>query len=141
MLPFENILECIELRGDYLLKVLEQSVSVSYDDDKFSAVNMLQVSGIKVKYDITKPLGERVVSLLVLCNDCMIPSYQPLNPLKYYRVITNGYTVTGSTGFLQFSEHGRNKLAGPLDNVAFEDYIRQRSPVTQGSDGRIEIFT
>ncbi|KXJ74404.1 hypothetical protein RP20_CCG013766 [Aedes albopictus] len=140
VLPYENYLECVELRGDYLLEVLEQSVAAAFDGDRFFAADMLQVSGLRVKYDINKPIGERVVSLEVLCSDCMTPSFRPLNPFKYYRVITNAYTVAGGKGFLQFSQRGRNKVAGPLDNVALEDYLRQRSPVTQGVDGRIEIL-
>ncbi|XP_062541986.1 apyrase [Armigeres subalbatus] len=141
VLPFENNLVCIELRGDYLLGVLEYSVEKSYDDDKFNGANMVQISGLKVVYNVTNPIGERVLSVDVLCYDCMVPSYSPLNPFKYYRVITNSFLVGGGDGFTILTERGRNKRVGPIDNVAFESYLKQRSPVMQGVDGRIKVYT
>lgn len=141
VIPFENALACVELRGDYLLGVLEYSVEKSWDEDKFNGANMLQVSGLRVAYNVTKPIGERVQSVEVRCYDCMVPSYSPLKPLKYYRVITNSFLVGGGDGFHIFSQHGRNKRFGPIDNVAFEDYIKKRSPVIQGIDGRIKLYT
>ncbi|KXJ74403.1 hypothetical protein RP20_CCG013765 [Aedes albopictus] len=141
VLPFENNLVCVELRGDYLLAVLEYSVEKSWDEDKFNGANMLQVSGLKVEYNVTKPIGERVLSADVRCYDCMVPSYSPLNPFKYYRVITNSFIVGGGDGFHIFTQHGRNKRFGTIDNVAFENYLKQRSPVIQGVEGRIKVYT
>lgn len=141
MLPFENNLVCVELRGDYLLGVLEYAVEKSWDEDKFNGANMLQVSGLKVEFNVSKPIGERVLSVEARCHDCMVPSYSPLNPFKYYRVITNSFIVGGGDGFHIFPQHGRNKRFGPIDNVAFENYLKQRSPVIQGIDGRIKVYT
>lgn len=141
VLPFENNLVCVELRGDYLLGVLEYAVEKSWDEDKFNGANMLQVSGLKVEFNVSKPIGERVLSVEARCHDCMVPSYSPLNPFKYYRVITNSFIVGGGDGFHIFPQHGRNKRFGPIDNVAFENYLKQRSPVIQGIDGRIKVYT
>ncbi|XP_062541985.1 apyrase-like [Armigeres subalbatus] len=141
VLPYENNLISIELRGDYLLDILEESVAQSWDGESFVGTNLMQVSGLRVKYNVSNPVGERVVSLEVSSNDFELPLFGPLDPLKYYRVITNYYTSRGGNGFLQFSDRARSKLLGPLDNVAFEDYVRQHSPVTQETDGRIEIYS
>ncbi|XP_062541988.1 apyrase-like [Armigeres subalbatus] len=141
VLQNENNLISIELRGDYLLDILEQSVAQTSDEETFVGPSMMQVSGLRVKYNVTNPVGERVVSLEVRCNDCRVPRFGPLDPLKYYRVITNYFTSRGGNGFYQFSDRARSKLIGPLDNVAFEDYVRQNSPVTQETDGRIEIYS
>lgn len=141
VIPFENLLVCVKLRGDYLLGVLEYSVEKSWDEDKFNGANMLQLAGLRVEYNVTKPVGERVQAVEVRCYDCMVPSYSPLQPLKYYRVITNSFIVGGGDGFHLFPQHGRNKRFGPVDNVAFEDYLKQRSPVIQGIDGRIKLYT
>ncbi|XP_021697241.1 apyrase-like [Aedes aegypti] len=141
VLPFENNLVCVELRGDYMLGVLEYAVEKSWDEDKFNGANMLQVSGLKVEFNVSKPIGERVLSVEARCHDCMVPSYSPLNPFKYYRVITNSFIVGGGDGFHIFPQHGRNKRFGPIDNVAFENYLKQRSPVIQGIDGRIKVYT
>lgn len=44
-IPFENTLDTMELRGDYLLQALEYSVTKSWDEDRFNPANMLVFSG------------------------------------------------------------------------------------------------
>lgn len=141
VIPFENSLVCVELRGDHLLGVMEYAVEKSWDEDRFNGANMLQVSGLRVEYNVTKPIGERVLALEVLCADCMVPRYEQLQPLKYYRVVTNSFIAGGGDGFSIFPQHGRNKRIGPVDIQAFEDYAKIRSPIVQGIDGRIKVHT
>lgn len=141
VIPFENLLVCVELRGDHLLGVLEYAVEKSWDSDKFNGANMLQVSGLRVVYNVTNPIGGRVEAVEVLCYDCMVPKYEPLKPLKYYRVVTNSFIAGGGDGFKIFPEHARNKINGPVDIEALEKYTKERSPIVQGIDGRIKVYT
>ncbi|XP_055533444.1 apyrase-like [Wyeomyia smithii] len=141
VLPFENFLTAVELRGDRLLGVLEYAVEKTNDGEEFSAINMLQVSGLRVVYNVTNPVGQRVLSVEVLCSECMIPKYEPLDALKYYQVVTNSFIAGGGDGFTIFPEFGRTKLTGPVDISAFEEYTKQRSPIVQGVDGRIKVYT
>lgn len=141
VLPFENLLTAVELRGDRLLGVLEYAVEKSWDEDRFNGANMLQVSGLRVEYNVTNPIGQRVLSVEVLCSECMVPKYEPLNALKYYRVVTNSFIAGGGDGFSIFPQFGRNKQNGPIDVNALETYAKQRSPVMQGIDGRIKLYT
>lgn len=120
---------------------MEYAVEKSWDEDRFNGANMLQVSGLRVEYNVTKPIGERVLALEVLCADCMVPRYEQLQPLKYYRVVTNSFIAGGGDGFSIFPQHGRNKRIGPVDIQAFEDYAKIRSPIVQGIDGRIKVHT
>lgn len=55
--------------------------------------------GIKVKYDLSKPANERVVSLSMLCTECRVPKYEPLDPEKTYTVVMPSYLVDGGDGF------------------------------------------
>ncbi|XP_053687437.1 apyrase-like [Sabethes cyaneus] len=141
VLPFENLLTVVELRGDRLLGVLEYAVEKSWDEDRFSGANMLQISGLQVEFNVTNPIGHRVLSVEVLCSACAVPKYEPLEALKYYRVVTNSFIAGGGDGFSIFPEFGRNKLNGPIDVEALEKYVKERSPVMQGVDGRIIVHT
>lgn len=66
------------------------------------------LTGIKVKYDISKPPNQRVVSLSLLCTDCRVPKYEPLVPEKIYTVVMPSYIVDGGDGF-DMIKNGRLK--------------------------------
>uniref|UniRef100_A0A9I3EHZ0 Apyrase n=1 Tax=Anopheles dirus TaxID=7168 RepID=A0A9I3EHZ0_9DIPT len=141
VLPFENALVCYDMRGDHLIELMEYSVEKSWDEDRFNGANMLQVSGLRVLYNVTNPVGERVLALDVLCHDCEMPKYEPVQPFRKYRVITNSFLADGGDGFTVFGRYGQRKVTGPVDIEAFENYVRDRSPVFQGLDGRITVLT
>uniref|UniRef100_A0AAG5D3W3 Apyrase n=1 Tax=Anopheles atroparvus TaxID=41427 RepID=A0AAG5D3W3_ANOAO len=141
VLPFENALVCFDMRGDHLIELLEYSVEKSWDEDRFNGANMLQVSGLRVLFNVTNPVGERVLELDVLCHDCAVPRYEPVQPFRKYRVITNSFLAGGGDGFTMFERYGQKKVLGPVDIEAFENYVRDRSPVFQGLDGRIQVHT
>ncbi len=68
-----------DIRGSELVKGLEIGLSmIGIDNDFF-----LQVSGMKFKYDIQKPAGERVILSSVRINN------SPLHPNKKYSVTVN----------------------------------------------------
>lgn len=52
-----------------------------------------------MKYDLSKPPKQRVVSLSLLCTDCRVPKYEPLDPEKIYTVVMPSYIVDGGDGF------------------------------------------
>lgn len=52
-----------------------------------------------MKYDLSKPPYQRVVSLFVLCTHCRVPQYEPLDPEKIYAVVMPSYMVDGGDGF------------------------------------------
>ena len=50
-----------------------------------------------VTYDLSRPPFDRVVDALVRCADCDVPTYEPLDAGKIYRVALPStlYTLTG----------------------------------------------
>lgn len=103
-------MDSFDIRGKYLLEALEYSVEKSYDEGQFSAANMLQVSGLRVTFNITKPVGERVVEVLVRCQKCEIPEYEPLELDKSYRVVTGSFLSGGGDGFTMFRDYKENTM-------------------------------
>ncbi|XP_037916090.1 apyrase-like [Hermetia illucens] len=139
-IPFGNTVDSFDIRGKYLLEALEYSVEKSYDEGQFSAANMLQVSGLRVTFNITKPVGERVVEVLVRCQKCEIPEYEPLELNKSYRVVTGSFLSGGGDGFTMFRDYKENTIIGEVDIDVFEEYVQKHSPITAAADERIIIL-
>ncbi|KAI8513902.1 5'-nucleotidase [Branchiostoma belcheri] len=78
-LPFGNTFDIVELRGEHLYEAFEHSGS------RWSSGEFLQVSGILVKYDLTKPRGSRVVSLEARCTRCDVPEFTPVRTDAVYK--------------------------------------------------------
>lgn len=107
--PFENTVDTVELRGDHLVEVLEYAATKSWDADRFNGAHVVQVSGMRLVWDVRKPAGERVHSLEVLCRRCEVPQYVPLNRTEVYNVVVGSYLATGGDGFDLVRQYGRNR--------------------------------
>ncbi|KAH8264732.1 hypothetical protein KR044_004753, partial [Drosophila immigrans] len=108
MSPFTNLLIAFDLPGSKIVDALEYAVSkIDLDNGVTSSYIMLQVAGLKISYDYTKPINSRVISVLVRCADCPVPLYEPLVPTKIYRLVTPSFLQGGGDGFTMFTE-GKN---------------------------------
>nr|CAD7201880.1 unnamed protein product [Timema douglasi] len=182
--PFQNTVDTLELEGHVLLQVIELSAarpfsSRSYlisdpeeltrDARVFSGYGFLQYSGIHVTYNISLPAGSRVQELSILCDECDIPEYQPLNLTKWYRIAMASFLAEGGDDFGIIPQNRRNHnmgkdqwrdvtcrsgdcsnrsssqntfsvLSGRVDLDIFSEYIKKNSPIIHGVDGRIKMI-
>lgn len=100
VLPFENQLLAVNVTGKMVKEVLEHSVEqyvVQGPRGEF-----LQVSGLKVVFNITKSPGQRVESVKVLCSTCEVPFYEPLDLNREYGVLLSSFIKDGGDGFIMF---------------------------------------
>lgn len=99
-----------DLEGKYLKAALEKSVSRI---DLLNHVNttntFLQVSGLKVIYNLWNPINKRVLKVRVRCTECNVPIYEDLDENKVYRILTIKYVANGGYGFSMFKEYGKNR--------------------------------
>lgn len=65
-------------------------------------------AGLRVVYNVTKPVNSRVVSVEVLSTDAVKPIYKPLNETENYRIIVASFLVNGGDGFKMIPEHMQN---------------------------------
>ncbi|XP_063227371.1 apyrase-like isoform X2 [Bacillus rossius redtenbacheri] len=140
--PFLNTVDTVELQGRHLLLMLEHSVSrqLNYTGlPGYTGSGFLQVSGLQVELDVSRPLGSRVVSVRVLCDACRVPEYLPLQMDKWYRLALSSFLYEGGDGFTMFLQHGRNHSMGRVDIDVYLQYLAKHSPITQGVDGRIVL--
>ena len=60
--------------------------------------------GLRVRYDLSQPVGSRVDSVLVRCLECLIPTYSTLNYNQIYTVLTSAFLLGGGDGYTMFTE-------------------------------------
>jgi 5'-nucleotidase len=134
--PFENTADKMEIQGKYIREALEFSARNP------SSLSILQTSGIKVVFNITKPRNERIESLKVLCRLCDVPRYDDIEDETWYRVVLNNFLLNNGDNFSMFRENGRNHKTGPVDIDALTNYVEKNSPITMlPPRGRVEIIT
>lgn len=56
----------------------------------------------------TNPVDNRIESIDVLCNDCEIAKYEPIDFNRTYRVVTIGYLADGGDGFSVIAKNKKN---------------------------------
>lgn len=100
VLPFNNELVVINVPGTVLKTVLELMVQ-DYVANGYRRY-FLQMSGIHVVYNLKNQPGNRVDSVEVLCANCTIPSYEPLDEHKMYGIILDSFIQEGGDNFTIF---------------------------------------
>lgn len=133
--PYRNMVDAVELKGKDLLQLFELSAS------KFGTGGFLQVSGVQITYDMSKPSGHRVASIEVRCASCLVPIYKPLDEDAVYKVVLPSYLAQGGGGFTIIKQKRLSHTQG--DTVEFEalrDYFASKSPITTGEENRISFI-
>jgi hypothetical protein len=96
---------------------------------------------LRVKYNLRKAPGERVVSVETRCAHSRIPHYHHLDVNEEYGLILNQYIADGGDGFRVFVKHGKNKtVLEAQEGDILADFFRKKSPVWTGIEGRIEFL-
>ncbi|KAJ0174737.1 hypothetical protein K1T71_009845 [Dendrolimus kikuchii] len=87
VMPFDGTLVTKTMNGSVLLSMLEHSVA------KYSTLDppgrFLQYSGIRVVYNLKKPVGKRVVKATARCWACNIPKYSKIEHKDIYKSLGN----------------------------------------------------
>jgi 5'-nucleotidase len=129
MSPFGNVVMTLELTGGVLREVLEQALP----QREREAGGFLQVSGLRLTFDPTRPVGQRIVTLEV--------GSGPLDPDRRYTAAVVDYIATGKDGLTAFTK-GR-VLVDPRSAPLLAD-ILLHAVTTPGSiapqlDGRLRV--
>lgn len=91
----------MEIEGKHIKSALEYGV-------RFSSPSIMQISGMKVVYNMTAPINSKIVTLDVLCRVCDVPRYSSIHDEEWYRIIMPSFLGNGGDGFLMFREKRRN---------------------------------
>ncbi len=104
---YENTLVTLELTGQQLKDALEHSARYFKEyqpgkslndlvDNRIPGYNFDVAQGVTYDIDLTKPFGQRIVSLKF--------KGQPLSMKQKLRVVTNNYRVNGGGGFTMYKD-------------------------------------
>jgi 2',3'-cyclic-nucleotide 2'-phosphodiesterase (5'-nucleotidase family) len=118
--PFLNDLVTLELAGRALKEVLEQGFSLE--------AGMVQVSGLRARYDPSRPVGARLVDVEV--------NGAPVRDEQTYRVATNSFLAEGGDGYAGFTR-GRVLERGPVLSEVIAEHVRAARVVTAPAPGRL----
>ncbi|XP_046574520.1 5'-nucleotidase-like isoform X2 [Haliotis rubra] len=94
--------------------------------------------GMTIVYDMTMPVGQRVIEVKVRCTNCSVPHYVDLNDSEIYKIIMPSFIANGGHGYDVINNNKiRHHLIGDVDSDIFLEYAKAFSPITAGLEGRI----
>jgi len=130
-LPFQNSVATLKLKGSDFVAALENGLSqVAQGGGRFP-----QVAGVRYTWDVSRPVGSRVVSVELRRAD---GSYGPFDPNATYSIATNDFMRRGGDGYTVLRDSAIDPYDfGPGLDDALAAYVRANSPVRVPTDGRI----
>lgn len=121
--PFGNPVVKLSFKGKDILDLLEQQWRPSSQD-------ILQISGFSYVYDNSRPIGQRIISVLI--------DGKPLDMNKTYTMAVNSFLAGGGNGFSVMTR-GRVLEHGSTDLDAMVVYIKSLpQPFSAKIEGRIQ---
>jgi 5'-nucleotidase/UDP-sugar diphosphatase len=122
--PFIDFVFIVDMTGDQILDVLEQSFTLER--------GVLQVSGLTVEYDPSWPIGERVINVWV--------GKEPLEAGRTYSVTTLDFLVSGADLYSGFTGAKVIRGEGPEFAELLEARFATGEPVAAPPGGRLIPF-
>lgn len=141
VLPFGNTLVVMNVSGAQLRDLLEHGAHRHDAKGEVLPAEFLITAGLRVVYDLQRKPYERVVDALILCADCRVPRYEPLEDARRYRVAALSYIVHGGDNF-NFSFVAPTDMydTGFKDDQIVVHYMNATSPLTTAVDGRVTFL-
>lgn len=119
--PFEDRVALVDVTGAVLRQIIEQGLSLQR--------GLLQVSGMTVDYDSTRPSGKRLVQIAV--------NGKPLVPTATYRVATLEILAQGGDAYTQFKQASHTDITQQRFATLLEDHFHAAGMVNQPARGRL----
>jgi 5'-nucleotidase / UDP-sugar diphosphatase len=126
-LPFRNHVAVLAISGKDVRAAIENGISLL----PRTAGRFPQVSGMRYEADLSRPSGQRVLSIRV--------GNVPLDNAKIYRMATNDFMARGGDGYTMFRDAKPliPEYDGPLMSNEVMVYLRKLGTVKTGIEGRI----
>ncbi len=128
-LPFLNRAYVLEVKG----KALREALEAGFAGAENEVGRFPQVSGMTIRADLSRPNGDRIVSLLV--------GGAPVEPDKLYKLATNDFLAKGGDGYTALL--GARTLVGTSDALLVTqhvvDHIRKLGTVSAKIEGRVIV--
>lgn len=109
--PFGNSIDILELTGQDLIDVFEYNGKRAFGQKLINS--LLQVSGLRITFNATKPIGQRVVLLETSYRHCesdTMKQYEPIDKTRTYHLVTYNYLINGGDGYNVLAKAKRNHV-------------------------------
>ncbi|XP_063951730.1 snake venom 5'-nucleotidase-like [Lytechinus pictus] len=124
-LPYGDTIDILSLTGRSIMDILERSVE-DFDISTPSTA-FLQLSGVKVEFNLDRGNGERVESVELLCDSCE-GGYTDIDVDGVYLVAMNSYIAGGQEGYTIILDRTISRETGNLDVDVAADFLRENYP-------------
>ena len=137
VLPFGNLVATVDVSGAELKTYLENGVS------SMPAANgrFAQVSGLCFRYDISAPVGSRVIASSVVrqaadgsCTGAVVD----LTAASMYHIAINDFMAVGGDGYPNVGARAHSR---EIMDQTVADWITENTPLTPAIQGRIVCTT
>lgn len=137
VMPFDGYMVTVTMNGSILLSAIEYSVAKYSTSDPPGG--FLQYSGIRVVYNLKKPIGQRVVKATARCWACSIPKYSNIEKKDIYKVLMSNFVASGGDGYSMFKDLP-TKVLDYNELASTEYYVLHHSPVYPEVQDRITFI-
>jgi len=127
VLPFDNLLVILEIKGSTLKAALENSVSAY----PAQLGGFVQVSGFSYTFDPSKPKGSRVVSIT--------KDGKPMDMDATYRLCTADFTASGGDGYAMLKDANVVYKTSEWMRDGLVTYIMAHPEINPTVEGRITV--
>lgn len=71
-----------------------------------------------MKYNLQNPEGQRIVDVKVVCSECEVPEYLPLDNDKFYDIVLSNFILNGGDGYTMIRDNAVQKhVVGECINI------------------------
>lgn len=63
---------------------------------------------MKIDVNTTQPVGQRILSIRIRCEECLPVEYEPIDFDRFYRIVAPDFLLKGGNGYTIFSMHSQN---------------------------------
>jgi len=123
--PWKGKVSVLEMKGKDIKTLMEEMLS--------GPANGLAISGLKVEQDVSRPVGEQIVSVYTLTGES-------LDPEKTYTVATRDWYADGNLALHSFQKAKNRREVGVLRDILVNEF-EERGVVKANKDGRIINLT
>ncbi|CAG8553390.1 13325_t:CDS:2, partial [Cetraspora pellucida] len=135
ILPFSNSLVILDMSGQNITDLLESATGRWKNIISGKRVtSFIQLSGIRFKYDSSKPVFKRVLEVNIQNSDTEI--FEPLDLKKVYKIVTVDFVANTGDGLLPYPIQDLVPLDSP--DVVLTNNIQDKKVVSPYLDGRIQ---
>jgi len=127
-LPYRNQVVLVQVTGKQLLAALENSLS----EFELLRGRFAHLSGIQMQFDPSRPVGKRVISVLI--------NGQPLAPKQQYKLATFDYLADGGDGYKALVDLPQLNYSNQMNKLIAEvvvDYIKLQKNIAPVLEQRL----